>query len=49
MIADRGGPLAQNGVYASMWNRQGEVDAANEALRRAAEAEGQSVKVTLQG
>ena len=40
--------LAKNGVYASMWNRQREVDAANEALRRAAEAEGKSVKVTLQ-
>jgi ATP-binding cassette subfamily B protein len=40
--------LAQQGVYASMWNRQREVDAANEALRRAEEEEGQSVRVTLQ-
>ena len=40
--------LALKGVYASMWNRQREVDAANEALRRAEEAEGKSVRVTLE-
>ena len=41
--------LALRGVYAGMWNRQREVDAANEALRRAEEEEGKSVRVTLQG
>ena len=40
--------LAKNAVYATMCNRQREVDAANEALRRAAEQEGKCVKVTLQ-
>jgi ATP-binding cassette, subfamily B, heavy metal transporter len=40
--------LARNGVYASMWNRQRQVDAANEALRRAEEEEGESVRVTMQ-
>ena len=40
--------LAMGGVYASMWNRQREVDAANEALRRAEEAEGKSVRVNIQ-
>ncbi len=32
--------LAAGGVYAAMWNRQREVDEANEALRRAAAEEG---------
>ena len=40
--------LTLNGVYASMWNRQREVDAAHEALRRAEEAEGKSMRVTLE-
>jgi ATP-binding cassette subfamily B protein len=39
--------LAQNGVYAALWNRQREVDAAQEAIRRAEEAEGKSVRVTV--
>jgi len=41
--------LALNGVYASMWNRQREVDAANEALRRAEQEEGKSVRVKIEG
>jgi ATP-binding cassette subfamily B protein len=39
--------LAHGGVYAGMWNRQREVDDAQEKLRRAAEEEGQSVRVTV--
>ena len=39
--------LARGGVYAAMWNRQREVDAAQEAIRRAAEEEGVSVKVNI--
>ncbi len=39
--------LAKGGVYAAMWNRQREVDAAQEAIRRAAEEEGVSVKVNI--
>ena len=39
--------LARGGVYAAMWNRQREVDAAQEAIRRAAEEEPESVKVNL--
>ena len=39
--------LASGGVYAAMWNRQREVDAAQEAIRRAAEEEGVSVKVNI--
>ncbi len=34
--------LARGGTYAAMWNRQREVDAAEETLRRAEEAEGRS-------
>ncbi|MEN9708579.1 MAG: hypothetical protein RIQ68_987 [Pseudomonadota bacterium] len=37
--------LALGGVYKAMWNRQREVDAAQEALRRAAEEEGKSARV----
>ena len=36
--------LAREGVYAAMWNRQREVDAAEETLRRAEEAEGRSMR-----
>ena len=36
--------LARDGVYAAMWNRQREVDAAEETLRRAEAAEGRSVR-----
>ena len=39
--------LAQGGCYANMWNRQREVDDAQEKLRRAAAEEGQSVRVTV--
>jgi ATP-binding cassette, subfamily B, heavy metal transporter len=50
VIAERGthhGLLASGGIYADLWNRQREVDKAQEALRRAAEAEGESVRVGL--
>jgi ATP-binding cassette subfamily B protein len=40
--------LEKGGVYAGMWNRQREVDAANEALARAAAAEGKSVHVAIE-
>ncbi|MBX9761150.1 MAG: ABC transporter ATP-binding protein/permease [Beijerinckiaceae bacterium] len=36
--------LEREGVYAAMWNRQREVDAAEETLRRAEEAEGRSMR-----
>ncbi|HEX2138003.1 MAG TPA: ABC transporter ATP-binding protein/permease [Microvirga sp.] len=36
--------LAQGGIYAAMWNRQREADEARETLKRAAEAEGRSVR-----
>jgi len=36
--------LARDGVYAAMWNRQREVDAAEETLRRAEAAEGRTVR-----
>jgi ATP-binding cassette subfamily B protein len=39
--------LAHGGVYAALWSRQREVDAAQEAIRRAAEAEGESVRVKV--
>jgi ATP-binding cassette subfamily B protein len=39
--------LAAGGTYAAMWNRQREVDAARDALRRAAEAEPPSVRVAI--
>jgi ATP-binding cassette subfamily B protein len=40
--------LAHGGVYRAMWDRQREVDAAQEALRRAAEEEPQSVRVEIE-
>lgn len=39
--------LAQNGVYAAMWNRQNEVRQAEEVLRRAAAAESASLRLQL--
>jgi ABC-type transport system involved in Fe-S cluster assembly fused permease/ATPase subunit len=39
--------LRQGGVYAAMWNRQREADAARETLKRAAEAEGRTVRETI--
>ncbi len=50
LIAERGthdGLLAQNGIYAAMWNRQREVAFAEETLKRAAAAEEPSVRVSL--
>lgn len=40
--------LAHGGVYEAMWNRQREVDAAQEALRRAAAEEPPSLRVNLE-
>jgi ABC-type transport system involved in Fe-S cluster assembly fused permease/ATPase subunit len=39
--------LAADGVYAALWNRQRQVDEAKETLKRATEAEGPSVRVSL--
>jgi ATP-binding cassette subfamily B protein len=39
--------LAASGTYAALWNRQREVDAAQDALRRAAEAEPPSLRVAI--
>ncbi|MGL4439951.1 MAG: ABCB family ABC transporter ATP-binding protein/permease [Bosea sp. (in: a-proteobacteria)] len=50
VIAERGTHdvlLMQNGIYAAMWNRQREVAVAEETLKRAAEAEEPSVRITL--
>ncbi len=50
VIAERGTHevlLERNGIYAAMWNRQREVAFAEETLKRAAEAEEPSVRVTL--
>ncbi len=51
VIAERGTHdvlLEKGGLYAALWNRQREVDQAQEAIRRAAEAEGKSVRVAVQ-
>jgi ABC-type transport system involved in Fe-S cluster assembly fused permease/ATPase subunit len=40
--------LERAGVYAAMWNRQREVDQANEALRRAEEEEGKAIHVKIE-
>ena len=48
LISERGSHealLALKGTYAAMWNRQREVDEAQAALRRAAEAEGKTVRI----
>ncbi|HMF07150.1 MAG TPA: metal ABC transporter permease, partial [Methylocella sp.] len=42
-----GALLAQNGVYAAMWQRQYEVRQAEETLRRAAIEEGGSVAIRI--
>jgi ATP-binding cassette, subfamily B, heavy metal transporter len=52
VIAERGthaALLKKKGIYASMWNRQRETDAALETLKRNAEAEGETVRVKLAG
>ena len=51
VIAERGTHdelLARLGVYAGMWTRQREVDAAEEALRRAAAEEAPSLRVGIE-
>ncbi len=51
IIAERGSHqslLDQAGIYASMWNRQREADAARETLKRHAEAEGETVRLKLE-
>jgi ATP-binding cassette subfamily B protein len=51
LIAERGthqALLAQNGIYAAMWNRQHEVMEAEEILRRAAAAEGPSARKLIE-
>jgi len=52
VIAERGTHdvlLAEGGLYAAMWNRQREADAARETLKRAEEAEPPSLRVTVAG
>jgi ATP-binding cassette, subfamily B, heavy metal transporter len=51
VIVERGNHaslLMEGGVYAALWNRQREVDEAQEKLRRAAEEEGPRVKVGIE-
>jgi ATP-binding cassette, subfamily B, heavy metal transporter len=52
VIAERGkheALLQSGGIYASMWNRQREADAARETLKRHAEEEGETLRVKLSG
>jgi ATP-binding cassette subfamily B protein len=52
VIAERGTHttlLKKKGIYASMWNRQREADAARETLKNIAEAEGETLRVKLAG
>jgi ATP-binding cassette, subfamily B, heavy metal transporter len=52
LIAERGthqSLLGQGGIYASMWNRQREADAARETLKNIAEAEGETLRLKLAG
>jgi ATP-binding cassette, subfamily B, heavy metal transporter len=52
LIAERGTHkvlLESGGIYASMWNRQREADAARETLKRHEEAEGETVRMKLDG
>jgi ATP-binding cassette, subfamily B, heavy metal transporter len=53
VIAERGTHNSllkkKGGIYASMWNRQREADAARETLKRHAEAEGSTLRVKLEG
>ncbi|MBV9567328.1 MAG: ABC transporter ATP-binding protein/permease [Hyphomicrobiales bacterium] len=50
VVAERGSHaelLARNGLYAALWNRQREMDAAREALERAEAEEGESLRRSL--
>src|SRR5580700_1782692 len=50
VVAERGSHaelLARNGLYAALWNRQLEMDAAREALERAEAEEGESLRRSL--
>jgi ATP-binding cassette, subfamily B, heavy metal transporter len=50
VIAERGTHpvlLKKKGIYASMWNRQREADAARETLKNIAEAEGETLRLKL--
>jgi ATP-binding cassette, subfamily B, heavy metal transporter len=52
VIAERGTHgelLARGGIYAQMWNRQREADAARETLKRTEAEEGETVRVRLEG
>ena len=52
VIAERGTHttlLKKKGIYASMWNRQREADAARETLKNIAEAEGETLRLKLAG
>ncbi len=52
VIAERGthpSLLEKGGIYASMWNRQREADAARETLKRTAAEEGETLRVRLEG
>ena len=50
VVAERGTHqqlLSQNGIYAALWNRQRQVAEAEETIKRARDAEGPSVRVSL--